>query len=143
LNTIIKIDLSQRELQKSVEKIIFLTSYFPYKFFRSLIFIVEYKLWRITLNQKDRTEFDLIHNKIDHITQSIEDLKVEMETAHQKTDESLSFIKENLFNPHEGLWAETKLNSQFRKDSQKWRGVIGTGFVGLLFKHIWDMFKGV
>ena len=95
------------------------------------------------MNQKDRTEFDLIHNKIDHITQSIEDLKQEMETAHQKTDENLSFIKENLFNPHEGLWAETKLNSQFRKDSQKWRGVIGTGFVGLLFKHIWDMFKGV
>ena len=93
------------------------------------------------MNQKDRTEFDLIHNKIDHITQSIDELKQEMETAHTKTDESLSFIKENLFNPHEGLWAETKLNKQFRKDSQKWRGVIGTGFVGLLFKHIWDMFK--
>ena len=87
------------------------------------------------------TSCDLIHNKIDHITQSIDELKQEMETAHTKTDENLSFIKENLFNPHEGLWAETKLNSQFRKDSQKWRGVIGTGFVGLLFKHIWDMFK--
>ena len=55
--------------------------------------------------------------------------------------QDIKFIKENLFNPHEGLWAETKLNTQFRKDSQKWRGVIGTGFVGLLFKHIWDMFK--
>ena len=53
----------------------------------------------------------------------------------------IKFVKENLFNPHEGLWAETKQNTQFRKDSQKWRGVIGTGFVGLLFKHIWDMFK--
>ena len=66
---------------------------------------------------------------------SVEDLKTEMETAHQKTDENLSFIKENLFNPHEGLWAETKLNSQFRKDSQKWRGVIGTGFVGLFYRN--------
>lgn len=93
------------------------------------------------MNQKDRAEFDLIHNKIDHITQSIEDLKTEMETAHGKTDESLSFIKENLFNPHEGLWAETKLNSQFRQSTSKWRGVIGTGFVGLLLKHVWDMFK--
>ena len=55
------------------------------------------------MNQKDRTEFDLIHNKIDHITQSIDELKQEMETAYTKTDESLSFIKENLFNPHEGL----------------------------------------
>lgn len=95
------------------------------------------------MNQKDRTEFDLIHNKIDHITQSIDELKQEMETAHTKTDENLSFIKENLFNPHEGLWAETKLNTQFRTDTKKWRGVIGAGFVGLLFKHIWDMFKGV
>ena len=70
------------------------------------------------MNQKDRTEFDLIHNKIDHITQSIDELKHEMEAAHSKTDESLSFIKENLFNPNQGLWAETKLNSQFRENSQ-------------------------
>ena len=32
-----------------------------------------------------------------------------MTMAHGKTDESLRFLKENLFNPHEGLWAETKL----------------------------------
>ena len=83
------------------------------------------------MNQKDRTEFDLIHNKIDNITQSIDDLKVEMNAAHIKTEENLKFIKENLFNPHEGLWAETKQNTQFRQDSQK------------LFKHVWDMFKGV
>ena len=93
------------------------------------------------MNQKDRTEFDLIHNKIDHITQSIEDLKVEMETAHQKTDENLSFIKENLFNPHEGLWAETKLNTQFRENSQKWRGIIGVGFVGLVIDKVWSLFQ--
>ena len=93
------------------------------------------------MNQKDRTEFDLIHNKIDHITQSIDELKQEMETAHSKTDESLSFIKENLFNPHEGLWAETKLNTQFRTDTKKWRGVIGAGFIGLIFKHVWDIFQ--
>jgi len=35
------------------------------------------------------------------------------------------------------------LNSQFRADTKKWRGVIGTGFVGLLIKHIVDMFKSV
>jgi hypothetical protein len=65
------------------------------------------------LNQKDRTEFDLIHNKIDHITQSIDELKEEMNSAHMKTEENLKFIKENLFNPHEGLWAETRLNTAF------------------------------
>tara|TARA_Y100000593_G_C4159828_1_gene261452 strand:- start:115 stop:399 length:285 start_codon:yes stop_codon:yes gene_type:complete len=93
------------------------------------------------LNQKDRTEFDLIHNKIDNITQSIDELKQEMNAAHIKTEENLKFIKENLFNPHEGLWAETKLNTQFRESTSKWRGVIGTGFIGLMAKHIWDMFN--
>lgn len=74
------------------------------------------------MNQADRKEFEVIHSKIDNITTDIK------------------FIKENLFNPHEGLWAETKLNTQFRKNTTRWRGVIGTGFVGLFFKHIWDMF---
>ena len=45
-----------------------------------------------------------------------------------------------MFNPHEGLWAETKLNTQFRQSTSKWRGIIGTGFVGLFVKHVWDMF---
>ena len=58
------------------------------------------------------------------------------ETMH--TD--IKFIKENLFNPHDGIWAETKLNSQFRKDTTKWRSVIGAGFVGLFFKQIYDLF---
>ena len=65
------------------------------------------------MNQSDRKEFDLIHNKIDTIQKNIDELKQEMSLAHNKTDVSLSFIKENLFNPHEGLWAETKQNTQF------------------------------
>ena len=65
-----------------------------------------------------------------------------MEKAHEKTEESLRFIKENLFNPHEGLWAETKLNSQFRENTTKWRGVIGVGFVALLVEKVWSMFTG-
>jgi len=93
------------------------------------------------MNQSDRNEFDLIHNKIDHITQSIENMKDEMDKAHQEVSTDIKFIKENLFNPHEGLWAETKLNSQFRQDTKKWRYPIGTGFIGLMAKHIWDMFN--
>ena len=76
------------------------------------------------MNQADRKEFDIIHSKIDQL------------------QSDLKFIKENLFNPHEGLWAETKLNTQFRIETRKWRGVIGTGFFGLMFKHVWDMFNG-
>ena len=49
------------------------------------------------MNQADRKEFELIHNKIDNITKSIEDLKQEMTMSHGKTDESLRFLKENLF----------------------------------------------
>ncbi len=91
------------------------------------------------MNQSDRKEFDLIHNKIDTIQKNIDELKQEMSVAHNKTDESLSFIKENLFNPHEGLWAETKQNTQFRENSQKWRGIIGVGFVGLIIDKVWNI----
>ena len=93
------------------------------------------------MNQADRKEFELIHNKIDNITSSLDELRVEMDKAHQKVDDNLRFVKENLFNPHDGLWAETKLNTQFRQSTSKWRGIIGTGFVGLFFKHVWDMFN--
>ena len=93
------------------------------------------------MNQADKKEFELIHNKIDNITSSLDELREEMDHAHQKVDENLRFVKENLFNPHDGLWAETKLNSQFRQSTSKWRGVIGTGFVGLFVKHVWDMFN--
>ena len=74
------------------------------------------------MSQADRKEFEVIHTKIDQLQSDIK------------------FIKENLFNPHEGLWAETKQNSQFRVNTSKWRGVIGAGFIGLIFKHVWDMF---
>lgn len=75
------------------------------------------------MNQADRKEFDVIHQKIDQVQSDIK------------------FIKENMFNPHQGLWAETKLNTTFRTDTKKWRGVVGTGFIGLIFKQIWDMFN--
>ena len=90
------------------------------------------------MNQHDRKQLEIAHLKLDDMRQDLVDLKKDMEKAHQKTDESLSFIKENLFNPHQGLWAETKLNSQFRDDSKKWRLPIGVGFIGLVFKNIWE-----
>ena len=73
------------------------------------------------MNQADRKEFEVIHTKIDQLQSDIK------------------FIKENLFNPHEGLWAETKQNSQFRVNTSKWRGVIGAGFISLFFKQIYDL----
>ena len=93
------------------------------------------------MNKADKSEFDLIHNKIDVIKSDIDDLKNSMVIAHNKTDDNLRFIKENMFNPHEGLWAETKLNSQFRENTTKWRGVIGVGFIGLIIDKVWSVFN--
>ena len=92
------------------------------------------------MNQQDRKEFEIVHLKIDGLKEDIEKLTTNMEKAHLKTEQTLSFIKENLFNPNEGLWAETKENSQFREDAGKWRGMIGAGFIGLFFKQIYDLF---
>ena len=91
------------------------------------------------MNQQDRKEFEIVHFKMDELKKDIVELHKQMEKAHTKTDETLSFIKENLFNPNEGLRAETKLNSQYRESSNKWRGMIGAGFIGLLFKQLYDM----
>ena len=92
------------------------------------------------MNQHDRKQLEIAHLKLDDMRQDLVDLKNDMEKAHQKTDESLSFIKENLFNPHEGLWAETKENTRFRENSQKWRGIIGLGFIGLVIEKVWSIF---
>ena len=93
------------------------------------------------MNAADRKEFDIIHTKIDDIKKDIDEMKHEMSMAHGRTEESLKFLKENLFNPHEGLWAETKDNTRYRQDSQKWRMTIGAGFIGLFFKQIYDFFN--
>ena len=94
------------------------------------------------MNQTDRKEFDLIHNKIDNLTQSIDEMKTEMDRAHQEVSTDIKFVKENLFNPHEGLWAETKQNTQFRENTTKWRSVMGVGFVGLMAERVYNFIIG-
>jgi gamma-glutamyltranspeptidase len=79
--------------------------------------------------------------------QDKKDLNVILEQMRQADKDreqmhtDIKFIKENLFNPHEGLWAETKLNSQFRENTTKWRGVIGVGFIGLIIDKVWSVFN--
>ena len=58
----------------------------------------------------------------------------------EQADKDRETMHTDQFNPHEGLWAESKQNTQFRKDTTKWRSVMGAGFVGLFVKHIYDMF---
>ena len=81
------------------------------------------------VNGQDKQDLNVILERMD---------QAEKDRSQMHTD--IKFIKENLFNPHEGLWAETKQNSQFRKDTTKWRGAIGVGFIGLFFKQIYDLF---
>ena len=72
------------------------------------------------VNGQDKKDLNVILERMD-----------QADKDRDKIHTDIKFIKENLFNPHEGLWAETKQNSQFRMDTKKWRGVIGAGFVGL------------
>tara|TARA_Y100001938_G_scaffold63705_1_gene88613 strand:- start:11 stop:295 length:285 start_codon:yes stop_codon:yes gene_type:complete len=92
------------------------------------------------VNQKEKQHIELVDYKIDALKEDIDELKKSMDKAHEKTDESLRFIKENLFNPSEGLWAETKKNSEFRKSTNKWRGIVGSGFIALIVKQVYDLF---
>ena len=82
------------------------------------------------MNGSEKKDLNVI---IERMTQSDKD----RELMHQ----DIKFIKENLFNPHTGLWAESKQNTQFRNNTTKWRSVMGTGFIGLMAKHLWDMFN--
>ena len=93
------------------------------------------------MNQADKREFELIHTKIDTIHNNVNTMKVDAEAQHEMLRQDIKFVKENLFNPHEGLWAETKLNTQFRDNTMRWRFPIGIGFISLAVKHVWDMFK--
>ena len=81
------------------------------------------------MNGQDKKDLNVILERMD-----------QADKDREKIHTDIKFIKENLFNPHEGLWAETKQNSQFRENTSKWRGVIGTGFVGLFFKQVYDLF---
>jgi|TARA_X000001036_G_C20570432_1_gene762419 t-SNARE complex subunit (syntaxin) len=92
------------------------------------------------VNQNDRNQLEIAHLKLDDMRQDIVDLKKDMEKAHTKTEESLKFIKENLFDPHQGLWTETKQNTQYRQEAKKWRYGVGILVVGAWLKNIWEMF---
>ena len=81
------------------------------------------------MNQSDKKDLNVVLERME---------QADKDRAQIHTD--IKFIKENMFNPHQGLWAETKLNSQFREDTYKWRYPIGVGLISLVLKNIWDSF---
>ena len=92
------------------------------------------------MNKTDKENLKLIEYRLDE-----QDKRVDL--LHQEFDEKLGsihtdikFIKENLFNPETGLWAETKQNTAFRKNTTMWRGIIGGGVIAALVESFWGMF---
>jgi len=88
-----------------------------------------YKNMETFVNGQDKKDLNVILERMD-----------QADKDRDKIHTDIKFIKENLFNPHDGLWQESKQNTQFRQDAKKWRGVIGAGFVGLFFKQVYDLF---
>ena len=82
------------------------------------------------MNGQDRKDLNVILERME---------QADKDRGQMHTD--IKFIKENLFNPHEGLWAETKQNTQFRENTSKWRGVIGTGLLAVFFERVWSIFS--
>ena len=81
------------------------------------------------VNGQDKKDLNVILQRMD-----------QADKDRDKIHQDIKFIKENLFNPHEGLWTETKQNTQFRENTTKWRGIMGTGVIGLFLKQVYDMF---
>ena len=92
------------------------------------------------MNKQDKQDLELILYRLQEQDKSVVKLEKHFNSKFNEIHEDISFIKENLFNPSEGLWAETKLNTQHRESTTKWRTVIGGGFIALLIKNIWEMF---
>jgi len=92
------------------------------------------------MNKQDKQDLELILYRLQEQDKSVVKLEKHFHLQLKEIHTNISFIKENLFNPNDGLWAETKLNSQHRKSTTKWRTVIGGGFIALLIKNILEMF---
>ncbi len=81
------------------------------------------------VNGQDKKDLNVILQRMD-----------QADKDRDKIHQDIKFIKENLFNPHNGLWTETKQNTQFRENTTKWRGIMGTGVIGLFLKQVYDLF---
>jgi len=82
------------------------------------------------MNGQDKKDLNVILVRMD-----------QADTDRAKIHDDIKFIKENLFNPKTGLWADVNRNSDFRNNTTKWRGVIGAGLIGLMFKQLYDLVR--
>ena len=97
----------------------------------------------INKNHTTKQLLKLVEYQIEQIFTEFQTLKEDNQVAHEDVKDDLRFIKNNLFDPKEGVWAEVKQNSNFRNETVKWRNALGLGFFGLIGKHIYDFFKSL
>ena len=93
------------------------------------------------MNTKDKENLKLIEYRLDEQDKRVDLLHQEFDSKLGDIHTDIKFIKENLFNPESGLWAETKLNTQFRENTSKWRMVMGAGVIAAIGDMIWDWFS--
>ena len=94
-------------------------------------------------NPSTKETLKVIEYQIEQIFKEVEKLNEDNLKAHTDVKNDLRFIKNNLFDPNEGIWAEVKRNSNFRNDTVKWRNALGLGVFSLIGKHIYDFFKSL
>ena len=93
------------------------------------------------MNKQDKQDLELILYRLNEQDKSVQKLEKHFTSKFNEIQEDISFIKENLFNPNEGLWAETQQNTQFRENTTMWRTIIGGGLIALIGDMFWDMFS--
>tara|TARA_R100000152_G_C6774637_1_gene202549 strand:- start:1040 stop:1339 length:300 start_codon:yes stop_codon:yes gene_type:complete len=94
-------------------------------------------------NPTTKETLKIIEYQIEQIFQEVNKLNEDNVKAHSDVKNDLRFIKNNLFDPNEGIWAEVKQNSNFRNETIKWRSALGLGVFSLIGKHIYDFFKSL
>ena len=93
------------------------------------------------MNKTDKQDLKLIEYRLNEQDENVKNLHLEFDEKLGDIHTDIKFIKENLFNPETGLWAETKQNTQFRKSTTMWRGIIGGGLIALIGDMFWDWFS--
>ena len=94
-------------------------------------------------NPTTKETLKVIEYQIEQIFIEVEKLNEDNLKAHTEVKNDLRFIKNNLFDPNEGIWAEVKQNSNFRNDTVKWRNALGLGVFSLIGKQVYDFFKSL
>jgi len=93
------------------------------------------------MNKSEKYNLKLIEYQVQQIINSINKMEISNEKAHTEVKNDLRFIKNNLFDPKEGLWTEVKQNSRFRNNTVKWRSAMGLGVFSLIGKFLYDTFN--